>query len=103
MRHARPALAAALIAALGAALPTTPARADSRHSDTVTECFNGVCTRTERFVVEDRWGRRGWERRRTWDDDDDDEDRGWRRPRHGYGYGPPPGAVIILPPIILGR
>lgn len=62
--------------------PLAPARADSQSSDSNTDCDGGRCRRTERFVVEDRFGRRGWVREERWregprrrDDDDDDDDR----------------------------
>lgn len=55
-----------------------PAVAASQSSNTSTNCSNGICTRTETVVIEDRHGRRGWSRTDLWDE------RG-----HGHRAGPP--------------
>ena len=60
--------------------PLAPARADSQSSDSNTDCDGGRCRRVERFVVEDRFGRRGWTREQRWREDDDDDDRRRRDP-----------------------
>jgi hypothetical protein len=67
-----------LLPVAAALAPLAPARADSQSSDSNTDCDGGRCRRTERFVIEDRFGRRGWVREQRWREDDDDR-RGRRR------------------------
>lgn len=57
----RPLLAAFLLLA-------GPALADSQSSNSSSNCSNGVCTRLESLVIEDRRGVRGWVRQDAWQD-----------------------------------
>jgi hypothetical protein len=74
-------LATSLLGLALVVLLATPATAGSQSSNTWSNCSNGICTRTDTLVIEDRYGRRGWTRTDVWDE----------RPRgYGYRYAPSP-------------
>jgi hypothetical protein len=68
-----------------------PAEAGSQSSDSSSNCSNGRCTRVDRMVIEDRYGRRGWVREQSWRERDERGPRWrqaprlpeWRLPRRG--------------------
>lgn len=76
-----------LVAGLAVTLVPAPALAESQSSDSSSNCSNGRCTRVDRMVVEDRYGRRGWVQEQSWRERDRQGPRqgGW-----GYGSGLPP-------------
>ncbi len=59
------------------------AMAQSQSSNSSSNCSNGRCTRVDSYVVEDRYGRRGWVREDRWR-----EGRGARESR-GWGWVAP--------------
>jgi hypothetical protein len=59
-----------LIAGLAATLAPPAALAESQSSDSSSNCSNGRCTRVDRMVIEDRYGRRGWVREQGWREGD---------------------------------
>jgi hypothetical protein len=71
-----------LVAGLAVTLVPAPALADSQSSDSSANCSNGRCTRVDRMVIEDRYGRRGWVQGESW------RERDGRAPR-GWGWAPP--------------
>lgn len=73
-------LSASLLALALAGGLAAPATAGSQSSNTSSNCSNGICTRTDTLVIEDRHGRQGWTRTDVWDE----------RPRRGCGHAPPP-------------
>lgn len=71
---------------LPALLLGTPAIADSQSSNSSSNCSNGRCWRVDSYVVDDRYGRRGWVREERWRERDQRGHRQWQ-----------PGAVMAWP------
>ncbi|WP_237214246.1 hypothetical protein [Falsiroseomonas oryziterrae] len=67
-------------------LAAPPALAGSQSSNSSSNCSNGRCSKVESYVVEDRYGRRGWVREERWRER---ESRGYRQWQ--------PGGVVVWP------
>jgi|GEM_PF-2325270 len=65
-------------------LAAPPALAGSQSSNSSSNCSNGRCSQVESYMVEDRYGRRGWVREERWRE---------REPR-GYRHWQPGGGVV---------
>jgi hypothetical protein len=83
-----------LIAGIAVTLAPPPALAESQSSDSSSNCSNGRCSRVERMVVEDRYGRRGWVREERWREGERPGPRhggwhGWGQPQRMPGWPPP--------------
>ncbi|CAH0192023.1 hypothetical protein [Roseomonas sp. CECT 9278] len=80
-----------LIAAVVVTIAPTPAVSGSQSSDSSSNCSNGRCTRVDRMMIDDRYGRRGWVREQSWREHEGQTPRwrhgprlpDWRIPRRG--------------------